>query len=180
MTAAVGSEAEAEAPSPSRSLVRRGDPPVRNAHGRWVDGHPNCVGVRALCSAMLGSARANLSTPIQQRKLEAGNTIAFVALDGKQRKTGKWPQCKRINIPWFYSLADGAVGLGWGAAEAAAASSTDTAAGSAEGVEMEVADSTDTTTTTRRRRKPQKRTRKNHGGKQQHRRNYEGPRQNEK
>ena len=60
---------------------------------------------------------------------------------------------------------DGAVGLGWGAAEAAAASSTDTAAGSAEGVEMEVADSTDTTTATTRRRKRPKRPGKKQGGK---------------
>ena len=60
---------------------------------------------------------------------------------------------------------DGTVGLGWGAAEAAAAGSTDTAAGSAEGVEMEAADSTDTTTTTTRRRKKQKRTGKKQGGK---------------
>ena len=50
-------------------------------------------------------------------------------------------------------------------AEEGAAGSTDTAAGSAEGVEMEVADSTDTTTTTTRRRKKQKRTGKKQGGK---------------
>ena len=50
------------------------------------------------------------------------------------------------------------------AVEAAAKGSTDTAAGSAEEVEMEVADPTDTTTTTRRRKRP-KRPGKKKGGK---------------
>jgi len=151
--------------------------PLSVEHERSVSAAPSISHLNRVRNRNRYGGRAQAAPPAPlgaaRPRAEAGESAMDVADGGEAAQQGGAPAKRRRGGAdgdggvGLEGSTVGAVGLGRGAAEAAAEGSTDTAAGSAEEVEMEVADSADTTTTTTttRRRKRPKRPGKKQGGK---------------